>query len=975
MTLPSLAPWQRLLASLVATLLCLPAAAVSQGAPHQILVRFAPWTPEGDRTKLAGSLDGRRLQRFDFIRTELLEVQSETLEEALVLARSRPGVEYAEPNASVHIAVVPNDPQFQHLWALHNTGQNGGTPRVDIDAPSAWSIYQGDPALRVGVLDTGIDFNHPDLAANIWTNPGEVPGNDLDDDANGYVDDVHGYDVLHGDPDPSDDNGHGTHVAGTLAAVGDNGIGVTGVAWRCQLVAIKFLDAQGNGTIAGAIAGIEYALRIGVALTNNSWSGGPYSQALIDAIEAAGNANQLFVAAAGNSGSDNDALPVYPAAYPADCIVAVAATDATDALASFSNFGATSVDLAAPGVDILSCLPRGGYRVLSGTSMATPLVSGVATLLYGLHPGIQNLEVKQRLLASAVPIPALTGRCLTGARLDAFAALAEPDSLAPGTIVDLAVARAFSTSLLLQWTATGDDGASGRASSYDLRYATTPLDATNFETATPVAAPMPQPAGALESFEVTDLPLETTYWFAVRVRDEYGALGPLSNVATGATVGIPDIDLDPTSFALALGLPYAASRTLVVSNLGSGSLDITIPTPEILLAAAVAASKSRATVQLAKGEADPRPGEPAIAGHGGPDLFGYHWTDSDEPGGPDFEWIEIDAIGTPIPLVRDDQTVTGIPIGFPFPFYGNTFTTVNVASNGFLSFTSPRSFYLNQPLPIAGTSVPENLVAPLWDDLDFSVAGAQAFAWSDGNRFIVEYKNVPHYLEAATSTFEVVLDASGEIRFQYLHVGPPTNSATIGIQDWTRTVGLQVSFNSWYQHDGLAVRIIPLSQWLTASPAAVHHVAAGTSAAIDLHIDAAGLSTGSYAANLQVSSNDPDELVVVVPVVLWVTGVSDSRTEPDRPDTMSLQLAGGNPARGTVRLAISLAKREPVALNVFDVRGALVRRLVGTVLEPGVHPVVWDGRNEARQMVAAGVYILRLEGEHAVSARKVALAR
>jgi subtilisin family serine protease len=262
------------------------------------------------------------------------------------------------------------------------------------------------------------------LANNIWTNPGEIAGDGIDNDGNGYVDDIHGYDFVNNDADPMDDNSHGTHVAGTIAAEGNNGTGVAGVNWSAQIMPLKFLDAGGWGDTFGAIQAVEYATMMGAKLTSNSWGGGGYSQALYDAIAAAGDAGQLFVAAAGNSSSDNDTYPEYPASYDLDNIIAVAATDNNDQLAWFSNYGAASVDLGAPGVDIYSTFPGNSYGTLSGTAMATPHVSGVAALLWAQNPDMTPEQVKNRILASADPIPALEGHTVSGGRLNAFRALA-----------------------------------------------------------------------------------------------------------------------------------------------------------------------------------------------------------------------------------------------------------------------------------------------------------------------------------------------------------------------------------------------------------------------------------------------------------------------------------------------------------------------------------------------------------------------
>ena len=328
-------------------------------------------------------------------------------------------------NGTTTPLTVPNDPLFSRLYALHNTGQTGGTVGADIGATAAWNVTTGSQAVVVGVIDTGIDYTHPDLAANIWTNPGEIAGNGIDDDANGFVDDVHGYDFANNDGDPMDDHGHGTHVSGTIGAVGGNGTGVTGVSWNVSLMALKFLDASGSGWDSDAIRAVNYATMmrttydVDVGVTNNSWGGGSYDAGLLDAINAGGSAGIMFVAAAGNSGLNADTLPSYPAAYDSPAIVSVAATDNADSLAWFSNYGRTSVDLAAPGVNIISTLPGNRYGMLSGTSMATPHVSGVAALALAVDPSLTVAQLKGRLLDHVDPISGLASRTVSGGRLNA----------------------------------------------------------------------------------------------------------------------------------------------------------------------------------------------------------------------------------------------------------------------------------------------------------------------------------------------------------------------------------------------------------------------------------------------------------------------------------------------------------------------------------------------------------------------------
>ena len=274
-------------------------------------------------------------------------------------------IQTVEPNYRVRIARTPNDPLFPQLWGLNNTGQTGGIVDADIDAPEAWDVAFGVPEgsdVIVAVIDTGIDYLHPDLFDNMWVNPGEIWGNNIDDDGNGYIDDVYGYDFVQDDSDPSDASGHGTHCAGTIAGVGDNGLGVTGVNWRCKIMAVRFLDAQGYGETDAAIEAINYAVARGAKILSNSWGGGGYSESLKAAIIDARDHGVLFVAAAGNWGMNNDTERFYPASFNISNVVSVAATNDRDLLASFSNYGVGTVHLGAPGVNIVSSVPN--YRTL-----------------------------------------------------------------------------------------------------------------------------------------------------------------------------------------------------------------------------------------------------------------------------------------------------------------------------------------------------------------------------------------------------------------------------------------------------------------------------------------------------------------------------------------------------------------------------------------------------------------------------------
>lgn len=352
-----------------------------------------------------------------------------------------PYVEVIEPNYIYRLDRTANDPLLGKLWGLKNIGQDDKAPGVkgvDVDAERAWDITTGSDQVVVAVIDTGIDYNHPDLKDNMWINQAEASGKaGVDDDGNGYVDDVYGQNFVETDatPDPMDDHGHGSHCSGTIGAKGDDGKGIVGVAWNVKFMALKFLSAQGSGTLEGAIRSIDYATKMGAKIMSNSWGGGGYSETLKEAIQRANKAGALFVAAAGNNGTNNDDKPHYPSNYEVANVLSVAAIDNKGSLASFSNYGKKTVHVAAPGVNIFSSVNGGSYDSWSGTSMATPHVSGVAVLLAANEPNLTNVELKERIISSARPLSTIKNKVKSGGLANAYLALtnqkAPPDQNDP----------------------------------------------------------------------------------------------------------------------------------------------------------------------------------------------------------------------------------------------------------------------------------------------------------------------------------------------------------------------------------------------------------------------------------------------------------------------------------------------------------------------------------------------------------------
>jgi len=319
-----------------------------------------------------------------------------------------------EPEPAPRLPKSPRkDPRLDEAWGI-----------AQVAAPEAWKKTIGSNQVVVADIDTGIDYNHEDLVNNIWHNPREIPNDGIDNDGNGFIDDVVGWDFAKKDNRPWDDNGHGTHTSGSIGATGGNGKGVSGVAQRVSLMPVKFLDRTGSGSTDEAILSINYAVASGAQILSNSWGGDEESKALEDAIIEAGKKDVLFVAAAGNDGTNNDEIPMYPASYKLSNVIAVAASDRQDQLADFSNFGVQSVHLAAPGDGILSTLSQNRYGILSGTSMACPHVAGAAALLKSFKPTLKAVEIKDLLVRSVDIIPSYNGKIISGGRLNVARALA-----------------------------------------------------------------------------------------------------------------------------------------------------------------------------------------------------------------------------------------------------------------------------------------------------------------------------------------------------------------------------------------------------------------------------------------------------------------------------------------------------------------------------------------------------------------------
>ena len=493
---------------------------------------------------LASQYDG-------FLRASVSD--GESLSAKLAELRSTPGVKAADVNSIIERGEMETSEQgpserlpddlHEQLWGLKNTGRQGGTPGADMKVTQAWSEVTGsrETGPVIAVIDTGVDITHPDLAANIWTNPGEIPGNGVDDDGNGVIDDVHGYNAADDNADVMDRRGHGTHVAGTIGAVGDNGMGVVGVNWQTRIMPVKIFDDNGRATVDGIVRGLQYAKNEGASVSNNSWGSRGYNEVLDAAFGAADN--MIHVVAAGNDGRNIDLGGAYPAALAHKHIVTVGATDRNDQRPEWSNYGRYNVDVTAPGHQIYSTWPGGTYKSISGTSMATPHVAGAVSLLKQKFPQATAAEIKSRLIHTSDFKPELQSNSVSGGRVNLMQAM-EEDRVPPAAPNDLGISRMDAETYSVSWTVTGDDGWCGDgASQFEYKVSQTPIESQEQFDALPnrTSSRNLKKVGEIMTLEQSrpQTADATTLYAALRVIDNVGNTSEIKKT----TLEIPGFDV------------------------------------------------------------------------------------------------------------------------------------------------------------------------------------------------------------------------------------------------------------------------------------------------------------------------------------------------------------------------------------------------------------------------------------------------
>ncbi|MCH8566808.1 MAG: S8 family serine peptidase [Balneolales bacterium] len=861
--------------------------------PNRVIIRFNQGVQSAEIASIQQQMNAEAEFSLNFIGAEVWSFRDRSMNDIIAEYASHPLVDFIQPDIIYDLpevvestfeeimeangfpmeeGIIPNDPQFNLLWGLRNMGGPpfNGIAGADISAPEAWEMETGDQEVVIAVLDSGVDYNHPDLSPNMWQ---DADGNFGANFAGGPIN------------NPMDNNGHGTHVAGTIAAVGNNGIGITGVMWNARIMAVRVCG--NNGCPQSAIVqGVTYAIENGAMISNNSYgtqtptSAGP-SPAYVAMAEAAQQAGHFFITSAGNSNNNNDILNVYPANLMRDFdnVFSVGNSTPSDTRNPGSCFGAETVHVFAPGTNIRSTIPNGGYTYLSGTSMASPHVAGLAGLILSANPDADYHFIRDRIMEGVDVLPAFENISISGGRINAANSVLVDDGVPPATISDLSIDFIGQNLASLSWTAVGNSGMEGRAGSYEIRFSTEPITDTNFESASmAMNIPRPANAGTEESFFVRGLENSTTYYFAIRTLDVFGNESGLSNVATSTTDDPASISISVDNITDEITVQESSEYTFTVTNNGEGTLRYFVPASFSERAASslnpVNALDCRFRVTEASDGTES--GNPVLQGTGGPDQFGYFWVDDEELQGLTFSWNDISETGTELSFGNQSSGSTSVDLPFAFPFYGDMKESINIAINGFASFvTIPTTGAPNNaPLPVQ-TTLPRDLIAPFWNNLQLGENGAVYVAHNEAdNTFIIQWDQLNRNNDegANSYTFQAILSAGGNITFQYLEMDGVTDRATIGIQSPNTEDALQVAYNSDYAQSLKSVNLSQgLPSWLAVSPVQ-ETIEPGASVEVTVNVDGSDFVNGLYEWNLMFLNNDLDNAFASVPIAIEAVG-------------------------------------------------------------------------------------------------------
>ncbi|MCO6472327.1 MAG: S8 family serine peptidase, partial [Melioribacteraceae bacterium] len=810
----------------------------------------------------------------------------------------------------------PDDPSFGQQWGLNNTGQTGGVADADIDAPEAWDFATGGTSAQgdevvVAIVDGGFDLNHEDIV--YWKNMLEIPGNGIDDDGNGYIDDYDGWNAYTHSGNITSDS-HGTHVAGIAAAHGNNSKGVSGVNWG-----VKVMPVQGSSSNeATVVEAYSYILEMRttynetdgaegafIVSTNASFGvdfGDPANYPLWCGIyDDLGEAGILSCGATANLNIDVDVQGDVPTACPSEYMIAVTNTTSSDNKNSGAAYGATTIDLGAPGTSIYATLPGNSYGNLTGTSMATPHVAGAIGLIvsaannalmqaYKNNPAATALLFRDHLFDGVDPIASLDGITVTGGRLNVYNSVllvsTPPDNVPPTTITDLTVTDVSSNGYKLTWTAPLDTSRNGVVG-YDIRRSNNPItNDTQFDNAEQIPFGTPAEAGQSEELVIDGMDFNDTKYYAIKAFDTFGNISAMSNVVEGTTLSAPSMSVAPQQITHTADEGETFSDAINIENdaTAPSTLDYEVSLNNHTFPMGVVRAKLTPKVNSwlnktssSKDNTEPIGGQ-TINGLGGPDGYGYIWKDSEESDGPEYVWNDISDVGVEINFPngnQDDGHTNYINLGFSFNYYGTTYNNVKISSNGFVSFANIINSYRNNT-QIPDNGDPNGIIAVFWDDLLGTDQGSFYYL-AEAGKFTVQWEDLQKYYSAAQGgsrghyTFQLVLEESGRIKIYYKEMDGETNSGTVGIESPSGDMGLQVAYNSSYPpSDGTALQFMEEPEWMEVTDLGGGRLYNGNNADIELDFNTTGLPPGEYSMDITITSNAPEKTEVVVPVTLTV---------------------------------------------------------------------------------------------------------